>query len=87
MSTPPSVKKKININMKQDSGRSLHGCCILQVRNVIFKKYPGGLGRKGSAVSSEPIYSSGAHVWRGKAFLSLKSLLNNCKAANLFYIR
>lgn len=29
-------KKKININIKQASGRFLHDCCVLQVGNVIF---------------------------------------------------
>lgn len=29
-------RKKININIKQASGRFLHDCCVLQVGNVIF---------------------------------------------------
>lgn len=76
-------KKKININIKQDSGRFLHGCCVLQVGIWFFKK-TSSWTRKQRVQSP---YSSGTHVWRGKAFLSLKPWLSNCKAPNLFHTR
>lgn len=76
-------KKKISIKIKQDSGRFLHGCCVLQVEIWFFKK-TSSWTRKQRVQSP---YSSGTHVWRGKAFLSLKPWLSNCKAPNLFHTR